>query len=777
MKIAPKRLALAVAGASLLALYGCGGGGGDPVAAGPSTMTVTPSLGQFSAGTVVELRKLDGSLGLVATNTVAANGSTVLTWTGYSGPVVVKVVGAPGVTFYDEGTNASASFGLGQVLSAVMAAPQAQVGVTPLTNAAFVKLGANPTTTEINTANAQVAAVFNLPSILQAPTAVAAIGSNLDIAKAADQYALVLAALAKTAIAGKNAADVAKDLAEDLRDSKLDGQYLATATSTPIVLASYTPSTLVAKYDEAANVYATSDSAASITPTSLVVTTTSVANVTVQTNQSAIDQAKTMFTELRTTLNSFANNSKTGFLDVQAQSMSTDLQGSVGSDLSKLMRRIQQIGMATSAFEDALAYTSSAPNGFVTGLTIGTTSPPILVRTNGSLADVWFGRNNFESCSTDSTTPSAITKIQCVEATVDGADYATNRIKAMVYVLTKTGSNQYSYTATRYNKAVTSLSPLTFSATNTLVVTDAVGNPVPVGTGTISKTLSGTTLTALAINGTLPPSASGTLPNTVATGVDTIALTATRTTTSANNYRMALAGSVSANKLLPTVGAGVDATKQLSLSFDTGSFMDWDETNIATTNGVKPTAFKLIGTVKTLASKFTGTADFTNFVTDAGGINYFPSKTSLIGTLTDTSGSTTSAGQFFTGKVEMLATNVGQYAPTAVESATNFLKATISLSGTVQAPNRPAMTIALGMVKSNYLGVSMTLNYTYGTTTITGSGSKDGVNSANDTMTLSNQDGIQVVTSTGKVTKSGDDLATIVGSQVNYKDGTTQSLN
>ena len=776
MKLTLNRFALAVASAGILALYGCGGGGGSPVAADTTSMTVTPSLGRFSTGTVVELRKLDRTL--ISTGTVAANGSAVLALAGYTGPVVVKVLGGPLVTYYDEGTNSFQPFGASLELNAVMDAPRAQAGVTALTHAAHAMLGVNASTSidAIKLANKQVASVWPdlALDILQAPTAVGAQVNNLKAGDLGDKYALFLAALAKTANAGKNAADVAKDLAEDLTDATYDGKNSRSATPAAI-LPSYTFGTLAARYYDAAQVFAESSAAATITLTSLVVRTTSVATVTVEPNQSAIDQAKTLFAELRTTLNSFANNNKTGFLDIQAKAMSDDLNANVASDMGRLQKRIQQMGMATSAFEDAVAYTSSATKGFVINFTSSGLS-----RTNGSLSDVWFGRNNFESCYTNSITPSLITQVQCFEAAADGADYANSRIKAMVYVITKTGANQYIYTATRYNMGVTTTPYLSFSSTDVKVVTDADSNPVPAGGGTISTTFSGSTRTAMTINGTLPPSATGTsrngFPNAVVTtGADTIDITATRSALTGNNYRYALTGSTVASKLLPTVGTGVDPNKTTTVSFDSGSYFDVDETNVSTT-GIKMIGTKVIGTVKTLATQFTGTLDLTAWSNDVDGLGFAPTNVNFNGKVSDITPST-GVGQILTGNLQVIANNYGQYHSTAVYSSTNFLKGTNTFTGTIQMPQRPLMSMTLGLVKSNYLGNTMTLNYTYSTTSITGSGSKDGVNSANDTMTLSNQDGIQLVTSTGKVTKAGVDLATIVGSQISYKDGVTQSLN
>lgn len=745
MKITIKRLSLAIAGVGMLTIYGCGGGSGGSTAATapgdgtsvptPSSMTVTPSLGKFSAGTQVTLTKLDGSA--LSTGTIGADGKVTLSLAGSTGPFLVQVLGGTSVTYYDEGTKSQQAFGIGKKLRAVVPEVLTEVGVTPLTNAATAKLEAaaggiaGASVGTIKTANNKVAAVFGLSDILVAPKPVdGSTGNTLNLATPGDKYALILAALAKTSVSGGNAAGTADALASDLKDDKLDGQDGTTAPPTPIT--AYAPATLASKYQEAAT-ESLDDSSKLLAPFQPLVITVDVTNIKPVTNQSDVSLAKAMFAELRTTLNSFANNNKTGFLNTQATRMNDDLNANVAPELTKVAERITALTKAMSAFEDAKTYTINNTHGFYSGVN-PITSAPALVRVN-----IWDAYGTSDACWTDSAT-TVINKMTC-------AHVSSNFNGVVVFELTNTAAYQYNYTATRYN----GITPV---------------NGAPVGSGTISQTVSGTTMTGVTLNGTLPPSATQTT-----TGVDTVAISAARTVlTATNNYRYALSGSVSTSKL-------ADSTKVVTLAFDSGSYIDVNETAAATT-GAKLVAAKLLGTAQTAATKFTGTLDVGAFLNDMD-INYAPTSIVFDGSISDISAG--GAGQILTGKLEAAVANYGQYYSRQPASSTNYLHTTLTFTGTVQAPSRPLMKMVLAVNRTGLSTGAMLLNYNYGTSiSITGSGVIDNAISANNTMTLSNQDGIVLAISNGAnatVTKSGASLATITNGVINYIDGVTESLN
>ena len=752
MKITIKGLSLALASVGMLTIYGCGGGSSGDTPPTVTSMTVAPSLGKFSKGTSVKLKRID--LSELATGSIGDDGKAILTFSGYAGPIVVEVLGGADVKYYDEGTKALALFGAGKTLRAVAPAIQAVVGVTALTNAAVVKLEAatggiaGATVTHINDANAKVGSALGMgsSSILDAPTLVdVSTGKTLDVATVGDKYALVLAALAKTATSGTNAAGVAEALASDLKDDKLDANDGTTAITI------YIPSKIAEHYQEAAADLAKATTVAPLVPN------TNVSTITAS-YLSDLSLAKAMFSELRTTLKSFSNGS-TGFLDTQATRMNADLNANVAPELTRVASRIGTLGMAMTMFEDGKAYTNSNTFGLVPGTAFNSSSAA-LVRQSGSIQAVWYGFGSYDYCWTDSATH-ADTKVSCAHAGSDSADKANNRIKFVFYELTSPATNQFSYTATRYNRSVTIVNGQSFAlGTPTLA-------PVPTGSGTLTKTVSGSTMTGLTINGTLTPSASS-ATGTLVTGVDTIAISGTRSAlTAANNFRYAVSGSVATTNL-------ADSTKVVSLSMDSGTYLDVDETNFNTT-GAKPVAMKLVGAAKTMATKFTGTLDVGAFKNDADGRDYSPTSIVFNGSISDTS--TGGAGEMLTGKLEATVADYNLYHSAQPESATNYPKATVTFTGTVQAPSRPALKLVVAGVKTGIATSNITVDYSYGAVKITGSGA---TSATGNTLTLSNQDGVQVVLnsqSAGTVTKSGATLATIGNGMVNYTDGVSESLN
>lgn len=775
MKITLKGLSLAIASAGMLTIYGCGGGGGDtaPVAT-LNTTIVTPSLGKFSKDTVVNLTKPDGTP--LATGTIGTDGTVTLSYPAtYTGPVVVTVVGATGVKYFDEGTGIDEDFGPGSTLRAVVPAPLAQVGVSALTNAAVANLEAaggiaSATPTTINDANTKIAAVFGLPDILVAPNPVSsATGKTLDLTLPADKYALVLAAFAKSAPHGTKAAALTTNLALDLKDGILDAKDGKNGNAE--IQNAVTATNLATAYQNVAITLATPNSQTLAANQPLIVTT-NVTTVKAVPNQSDVSLAKAMFAELRTTLNSFSNGS-TGFLDTQATRMNADLNANVVPGVEKVASRISTLGMATTMFEDGKAYTSSNTRGLLLGTVPGAmlnTNATGLYRQEGSLQAVWYGYGSYTFCWTDSAT-GVTSQVKCAHAGADSADSANSRIKFVVYELTSPASNSYAYKATRANRAVTVTNTVNGTlftlGTSTLVTQDSLGNPMPVGNGTLTQTVSGTTMTGLTINGTLPPSVASPTGN-LATGVDTIAISAARTAlTAANNFHYALSGSVSTTNL-------ADPTKVVTLSLDSGSFIDLDETTAATT-GPKPVAIKLIGTAQTTATKFTGTLDVGAFKNDADGRDYSPTSIVFNGSISDTS--TGGAGEMLTGKLEAAVADYNLYQSTLPESATNYLKATVTFTGTVQAPSRPALKLVVVTTKTGISTGTVTVDYSYGSVKITGSG---GTSATGNTLTLSNQAGVQVVLNSqgaGTVTKSGTTLATIGNGRINYSDSTYESLN
>ena len=120
MQMTFKRLALALVGASLLTLYGCGGGGGDaaPGASAPLTISGTAAAGLPLVGSVT----VKDANGVVRSTTIGANGDYSVDVTGMTAPYVFRATGTVGGRSYVLHSAASAADANGTI------------NITPLTD-------------------------------------------------------------------------------------------------------------------------------------------------------------------------------------------------------------------------------------------------------------------------------------------------------------------------------------------------------------------------------------------------------------------------------------------------------------------------------------------------------------------------------------------------------------------------------------------------------------------------------------------------------------------
>jgi hypothetical protein len=207
----------------------CGGGGGGDVSLSPPvsiaarTLLVTPALGGFSAGAKVELITSAGVVFGEDITNAEGNASPLLG--DFSAPFIVRVTGAPGVSFFNERSRTQDPFPSEARLLAVVPGFSAlttspSIGVNPLTNAAASILVANPLAPRITlglstnaspeeiqkqiaSANARVAVVFGLDpavSILTRPRVRRTASDLLDSTdRASLQLGVLLTALALAA--------------------------------------------------------------------------------------------------------------------------------------------------------------------------------------------------------------------------------------------------------------------------------------------------------------------------------------------------------------------------------------------------------------------------------------------------------------------------------------------------------------------------------------------------------------------------------------------------
>lgn len=784
MKPIFKRSVLLLASSSILILSGCGGGGGGsdtstpPVAVTPVTtqVVVTPSLGRFSVGTVVNIKSLAGVL--LKSGTITADGSAALTLTDVSSPIVVEVVGADGVQYYDEFTKSLQNFGVGKVMRAIAPSPLAQIGVTPLTNAAVIRLEASSgglagaSATSIQAFNAEIATLFHLVDILGAPNPVnGSTGNTLSTGNLGDLYALVLAALAKTAAGtGLTAADVADALASDLKDGIFDGQDATTTPAT--VLSNYSPGTLAAAYQaaaadlgNAASVLFVADhpltvvvgtgvgsnpGTVPVTPpgTTPPVTTPPVTTppvTTPPTTATDVVLARAFFNELRTTLSTMVNSDQTGFVNVEVKRIGDDLKDNVAPELPRVADQVSALGTSVSAYDKAFAGVGYSPGEDPLA------HNPAQLRSTGNQQAAAYGIGSFDQCWTDAT-GSGVTQISCLHTLAKGTDWVNHQIASILYVLTSDGIGGYSYTATAYTQPFEQQ----FNGSLAFGPYAAAGES---SVGTVTKVAADGVISSIVVHGALPA--------TSATSPANIDLTATRSLIDGGFTRYALTGSLSAVNLAAP-------EKTVTFAFGSGSQFDILE-NVDAGNTLQNAYF--VGQAQTAVTKFDGTLSSTDFLMDANAANYGPTKASFTGVISDLSAG---ASEVLNGTLTASVKDYQLYSTSAGESANNYLQAGLSFTGTIQAPQRPLLTTTIVAAKSGLNTTTAVLEYHYDSIVLSGSALYDSVTSANNTLSLHNQAGIVVdfnlAGQTANVSKSGTTLATIRNGTIVYIDGVTESL-
>jgi hypothetical protein len=512
--------------------------------------------------------------------------------------------------------------------------------------------------------------------------------------------------------------------------------------------------------------------------------TTPASIPTVLALKSPLELAKSMFAELRTSWGTAlapASTTINDFLITQTAQTTTDVNSVVQPNLTKVQSRFTALMQSMQFFDDGKAYTGTSTFGMVSGTDpIG--AAPSLIRTAGLVSDVWAGTGYFMYCWTDAAS-GITTNARCFSAGASSADIPNNRIKGVLFQLTSTGTNAYSYTATRYNWAVTG-GGTAVTGVPSLVTTDTVGNTMPTGSGTVSKATSGTTITSLTVNGSFPPSATlNGLGQVLTTGVDNVVVNSVRTAlAAANTYHYTLNGTISTSKLAAGTTGAVDSSKLVTMSFDTGSYFDLDESNLVT--GKKALIAKIIGTVQTLATKFTGTFDLSAPSADADGLNYSATHVVFNGGMSNLTGA--NVGQILTGKVDVVVNNYNLYHSTTGDTLTNYAQGVATFTGTLQAPLRPLMTVTTTLTKTGPTTSTATMKYSYGLDVeVNGTTSVDTASLNKPVLTLTNQNGVQIVldttTYTGPVTVPGVSGTTVWGNisagVVNYSDGVTESFN
>ncbi len=222
------------------------GGVGDGGATGDGGVGAGGDFGQFRNVTITVYRD-DGTL-LGSAPTDAAKGMvTIRPGRSYRGGLRVELRGGAGAEYFEEGKNAFVAFPTDRVIRVVVPRIDQNIGITPFTEAAYQLLtqgsadeSANtptPTPVQVRAANNRVAALLNehFPSALAVRDITrlpfiksSSVGQGSFNIDERGVYGIVNGAFSKQAAAFNTQSstptlDAVTQLAEDLRDGKLDG--------------------------------------------------------------------------------------------------------------------------------------------------------------------------------------------------------------------------------------------------------------------------------------------------------------------------------------------------------------------------------------------------------------------------------------------------------------------------------------------------------------------------------------------------------------------------
>ena len=362
---------------ALLAMNGCGGGGGT--AESPSVIS------QSIAGVAVDdlilngvIKAKDPSGNLLASGRTSDSDGTYNVNVNYTGVLLMNVTCDENSTMYNPDTKIETTCGADVSLNSlgtVTAGTDLTVNISPLTEIVYQRAEAlaggdisNVDTNDVEDARTEIGLMFSVDPLADDPTA--------------DTYADIIGTIHTLADADSSTSviDITNLLAEELADGEADGTADATLSALVQVMAD---ENLTNNLVDTNGTYLPPENPAAL---------------------SDIDEAKALFTELRTQAMSvvdYANSGTPGFLDTEAASMETavnDVVLNVGvmgeylnfiaNDISYMMdNNLTTLGAITQTSVGNWEYYFKDQNG--TGEWSGTISIPEVLLGNDTNAQLY----------------------------------------------------------------------------------------------------------------------------------------------------------------------------------------------------------------------------------------------------------------------------------------------------------------------------------------------------------------------------------------------------
>lgn len=483
------------------------------------------------------------------------------------------------------------------------------------------------------------------------------------------------------------------------------------------------------------------------------------ATVNTTSDLAPLGQAKSMFSELRTTVRAHSNDLKSGFLDAQSTRIRNDLQAKVSPKPDGWITQLELMSRSVRMFEDV-------KNGVTSSYAQQTGNDPSKVRAgrtffHGSVQVFCFSNDMTTQVTIDQLTSASCRSFDTNYGAFSFAFPYRYQWSPLVMVSPGATSSDYNYQAIKRNRR-----ELWNGSTWVFVDNTQIG---ATRSGSLSRTyVPGTThLSTVSLTGNLPPSKDFELDH------EAVSLTITRAVQNATTgvYRYSVTGSVASKT---AAGASM-----VTLNLASGSYYDAKEDANGDPLPNSLQAVHVVGRAETSASRFTGTLDLNAFASDADGADYVPASFVFDGVFEDLSAG--GVGTFLTGRLTVTLNNLASYRSLQPESASNFLLFDTAFVGTIQAPSRPELRLTAGSSRTGLDAYTINTNYSYGPVSVTGTGTLDTLNTDNSSLTLANQDGVTVVFqphADAVVSKGGTTLGIIpFGSAIVYfVDGYFESL-
>lgn len=326
---------------ALLAMNGCGGGGGDTGS--------TPVSSQSISGVAVDdlilngvVKAKDPSGNLLASGRTSDNDGTYKVNVNYTGVLLVNVTCDENSTMYNPDTKIETACGADvnlNSLGTVTAGTDLTLNISPLTEIVYQRAEAlaggdisNVDASDVEDARTEIGLMFSVDPLADDPTA--------------DTYADIIGTIHTLADADPSTSviDITNSLAEELADGEADGTADATLSTLVEVMAD---ENLTNNLVDTNGTYLPPENPAAL---------------------SDIDEAKALFTELRTQAMSvvdYTNSGTPGFLDTEAASMEValsdvvlniDVMGVFLNDLANAISYMQSNNLTT--LNDAITETS-----------------------------------------------------------------------------------------------------------------------------------------------------------------------------------------------------------------------------------------------------------------------------------------------------------------------------------------------------------------------------------------------------------------------------------